>query len=241
MLQMQPKNFKPIFQVSCSNWHIININTRWRWQVTFPLSTDICPGRLSPYYTLHRRHEMYESWFECGGKQKICCLIWGFVPSPKAVLSNNAHCSNIRDAMAQMDVFPWAFYICSIAVKVTILLILSATETTISLLLAVAVLCHTARWEAFWTFVLLAGVAVLYTAVFLFCVFGFFQKCWSNQLFDSFDTELFISEIQQLLVIWDSRSSSYSNMKEKTYAWVALCNKFIENYFSFYKFSCATM
>jgi hypothetical protein len=34
----------------------------------------------------------------------------------------------------------------------------------------------------------------------------------------SFDTEKFINEIQQLPAIWNSRSSSYSNRQEKTYA-----------------------
>jgi hypothetical protein len=98
--------FKPIFQVSWPNWHVINIYTRWRWKVTFTLSTDIGPGRLSPYYPLHRRCERPEGLFECGGKQKIWCLIWGFAPFSQVVFRNTAHGSNARDALAQMDVFP---------------------------------------------------------------------------------------------------------------------------------------
>jgi hypothetical protein len=49
----------------------------------------------------------------------------------------------------------------------------------------------------------------------------------------SVDDELFITEIEQLLVIWDPTSSSYSKKQEKTHAWLALCNKYIENYFFF--------
>jgi hypothetical protein len=56
----------------------ININTRWRWLVSFTLSADLCPGMLSPQYPLCRRLQRPESWLECAGKQKISCVIRGF-------------------------------------------------------------------------------------------------------------------------------------------------------------------
>ena len=40
-----------------------------------------------------------------------------------------------------------------------------------------------------------------------------FLKMSKHSLVESFDTELFINEIQQLPAIWDSGSSSYSNKK----------------------------
>jgi hypothetical protein len=47
---------------------------------------------------------------------------------------------------------------------------------------------------------------------------------------DSFDTELFITEVEQLPAIADSRS--YRNKKQKkTYAWETWCKKCIENSF----------
>jgi hypothetical protein len=51
--------------------------------------------------------------------------------------------------------------------------------------------------------------------------------------FDSFDTELFITEIEKLIAIWDSRSSAYKNKQEETHAWETLCKKCTENYFFF--------
>jgi hypothetical protein len=42
-----------------------------------------------------------------------------------------------------------------------------------------------------------------------------FLKMSKQSALDLFDTELFITEIQQLQVVWDSRSSSYSNTEEK--------------------------
>jgi hypothetical protein len=53
------------------------------------------------------------------------------------------------------------------------------------------------------------------------------------------DGELFITEIEQLLVIWDSKSS-YGNKQKKMLGWHCAIN-ILKIIFSFYKFSCATM
>lgn len=45
----------------------------------------------------------------------------------------------------------------------------------------------------------------------------------------SFNTELFVSELEQLLTIWDLRSPSYSKNEKKKPIHGRHCVKFIEN------------
>ena len=49
--------------------------------------------------------------------------------------------------------------------------------------------------------------------------------------FDLFDTELFITETEHLLAIWESRSFSDSDKQAKANAWETLWKTFIENFF----------
>ena len=44
---------------------------------------------------------------------------------------------------------------------------------------------------------------------------------------DSFDTELFITEMEQLPAMWDSRSSDRNN-QEQTYVWETLCKNLLK-------------
>ena len=60
-----------------------------------------------------------------------------------------------------------------------------------------------------------------------------FLKMSKESTLHAFDTELFVTEVEQLPAIWDSRSSSYRSKQENTYAWETLCKTFIENFFIF--------
>jgi len=83
--------------------------------------------------------------------------------------------------------------------------------------------CRAGRWELLWTVVLFPRRAVSRAALsgtLLCCshlVWNFLKM--SKQLTpDSFDTVLFVTEMEQLPAIWDSRFSSYRNKQEKIYA-----------------------
>ena len=47
---------------------------------------------------------------------------------------------------------------------------------------------------------------------------------------ETFDTELFINEIEARPALWDMRSESYSNRIDKTKAWEELCQLFVTNF-----------
>jgi hypothetical protein len=49
-----------------------------------------------------------------------------------------------------------------------------------------------------------------------------------QSILESFNRELFIIEIEQLIAIWDTISSPYSNKQENTYAWILLKTSFLQ-------------
>ena len=128
----------------------------------------------------------------------------------------------------------------SMAVRcyITALLTLPAAEKRSSTRLAAAVLCRAGSWQALWTVVLLTLKALSRAALsgkLLGCchLFRTFLKMLKQSTLHSFDTKLFVTELENLPAIWDSRSSSYRNKQENPYAWETLCKTFIENSFLF--------
>lgn len=57
-----------------------------------------------------------------------------------------------------------------------------------------------------------------------------FLKISKQSFLDSFNSELFINEIEQLPAIWDSRSSSWINKQGKNQCIGTLCKIFVENF-----------
>jgi len=153
-------------------------------------------------------------------------------------------------ALLEMHCFKWTYpdvscHSRNAAVKVTALLTLRWRRPGVSPWLSEAVLCRSAKWEAAWTVATFAtcccdarcserDVAVL---CYLIRTFLWMSK---QSTFDSKDTELFITETEQLPTFWDSKSPSCGNKQEKGLCMADIVQEVYWKLFFINKFSCAT-